>query len=175
MNVTCTKKNFDTILIHIPNPSKNARVQSLAHCRFTRKWLWQWETKLTSSSCCWKYVKFTCPTLLGCYLASLEHDVILWDIMHGFLSTKNAHRVALFRNLNSSSSAEMWPHLNHFWPHLKNGRHAEHLCIYFTMGFFDVSGAVPPKLFFGDSLIPMVIVYIQNTSRKNEDFGTQSH
>ena len=59
---TCTKKNFDTILIHIPS---NARVQSLAHCRFTTKWLWQWGTKLTSSSCCWKYVIFTCPNIPG--------------------------------------------------------------------------------------------------------------
>lgn len=135
----------------------------LAHCRFTTKWLWQWGTKLTSSSCCWKYVKFTCPTFLGCHLASLEHDVILWDISGTGLL---APRVGTPRNLNSCSSAENWPHAYTFG-RIKNGRHAEHLCIYFTMGFFDVSGAVPPKLFFGDSLIPMVIVYIQNTPTKS--------
>ena len=156
---TCTQKNFDTILIHVLDPS-NARVQSLAHCRFTRKWLWQWGTKLTSNRCSWNMAYSLAQLFLRWSPCQpKEHDVtILWDISGTGLSAPKMHtELTLFRNLNRRKST---------FGRIKNRRHAEHLCIYFTIGLlrrFRRSSANAP---YGDALIPMVIVLPKYTPKK---------
>ena len=107
-----------------------------------------------------KYGIFTCPTIPAVVTLPTERtrcDHTLGHLWHGFVSTKNAHRVDTF--------SQFEPQKIHFWPH-KNRRHAEHLCIYFTIGLlrrFRRSSANAP---YGDALIPMVIVLPKYTPKK---------
>ena len=102
-----------------------------------------------------KYVIFTCPTFLGCHLANLEHDVILWDISGPGLLAPDAHRVARLFELGF---------LRWCGPKRRTPLHIRH---HGLLRRFQRSSAKAP---YGDSLIPMVIVYFQNTSRNPRRF-----
>lgn len=148
MNVTCTQKNFDTILIHVPDPS-NARVQSLAHCRFTTKWLWQWGTKLTSNRCSWNMSYSLAPHSWVVTLPTLNTMSYSGTSCTGLLAP-DAHRVARLFELGF---------LRWCGPKRRTPLHIRH---HGLLQRFQRSSAKAPT---GDSLIPMVIVYFQNTSR----------